>query len=101
MVNRGARNLLLLGRSGPILAAARSFMEDMKALGVTVKAPKCDIANLSALKEILQDCAGTMPPILGCIHGAMVLRVSVHSVPVASKLTNTNLGCRLSNHELH
>ncbi|EHK99373.1 putative Phthiocerol synthesis polyketide synthase type I PpsC [Glarea lozoyensis 74030] len=77
MVARGARNLLLLGRSGATSAAAKSFMQDMEALGVTVMAPKCDIANLTALKEILEDCVKIMPPLQGCIHGAMVLRDAV------------------------
>jgi NAD(P)-dependent dehydrogenase (short-subunit alcohol dehydrogenase family) len=88
MVARGARNLLLLGRSGPTSTAAQSFVEDMKDLGVTVKAPKCDVANLSALKEILEDCSSTMPPIQGCIHGAMVLRVSVPFLSHRNLLTS-------------
>jgi len=76
MVSRGARNLLLLGRSGAESSAAQSFIQDMEALGVNIEAPKCDIADLSNLKKILDDCSKTMPPIQGCIHGAMVLRVS-------------------------
>jgi hypothetical protein len=100
MVSRGARNLLLLGRSSPTSTAAQSFVEDMKDLGVTIKAPKCDVANLSALKEILEECSSTMPPIQGCIHGAMVLRVSVPFLS-HSKFTNVNLGRRLPIHELH
>ena len=74
MVSRGARHLLMLSRFGPIKSVAQTLLAEMKERGVQIEAPACDVADLSALRTALQSCK-TMPPIRGCIQGAMVLRV--------------------------
>ncbi|KAJ6096143.1 reducing type I polyketide synthase [Penicillium sp. IBT 16267x] len=74
MVERGARYLLLLSRSGPKSEPAREMIEDLRGLGVQLFTPLCDVASVDSLAAVLAECAATMPPIKGCIQGAMVLR---------------------------
>lgn len=76
MAHQGARNLILLSRSGGIGSdSAASLLEELKSLGVWVRTPKCDVAVAESLASALADCAD-MPPIKGCIQGTMVLEVS-------------------------
>lgn len=78
MVNRGAANLILLTRSGGSGSkAAQHFLAKLKAQGVRVEAPPCDVVDALALKGLLDRCAIDMPPIKGCIQGSMVLRDSL------------------------
>ena len=80
MANRGARNLLLLGRSGAKSEAAQALVEDLCLQGVHIEAPACDITNAESLSAVLESVSKKMPPIKGCIQGAMVLQVrSSHS----------------------
>lgn len=75
MVDRKARNLLLLSRSGAQTGAALELLEEMKSKGVKIVAPVCDISDERALLSVLETCSRTMPLIKGCIQGSMVLRV--------------------------
>ncbi|KAF2490386.1 reducing type I polyketide synthase [Lophium mytilinum] len=77
LVDRGARNLILLSRSGIRNETARGFIEELKKQDVLVKAPACDITDAAALEEVIQQCSNEMPPIRGCIQGSMVLRDSI------------------------
>ena|SRR5436190_8852339 len=76
IIRRGARNLILLSRSGPKTEPAEMLVRDLAAQGARVATPACDITDASLLKAILRDCALTMPPIKGCIQASMVLKVS-------------------------
>ncbi|PYI31454.1 hypothetical protein BP00DRAFT_474969 [Aspergillus indologenus CBS 114.80] len=76
MASRGARNLLALSRSGARTEPARQLVQELRALGVTVVAPTCDIIQPDSLAEVLKEHASTLPPIRGCIQCTMVLRNS-------------------------
>ncbi|KAF2804409.1 reducing type I polyketide synthase [Mytilinidion resinicola] len=77
LVHRGARNLILLSRSGPHGSEqAQEMLAEMCEAGVNVQCPSCDITELSSLRSALLECSKTMPPIRGCIQAAMVLRDS-------------------------
>lgn len=77
MVRRKARHFLLLSRSGSDgNDAARDLMEEMAAKQVRILAPRCDVTDEACVAAMIEQCAKTMPPIKGCIQGAMVLRVS-------------------------
>ena len=75
MAHRGARHFVLLSRSGAAREDARAFLEELRALGVTVKAPICDISDEQSVKNPLSGLADVMPPIRGCIQASMVLQV--------------------------
>ncbi|MCJ1387139.1 hypothetical protein MMC17_010268 [Xylographa soralifera] len=75
MVGRGARNLILLSRSGGRNQTAWAFLKDLAEQGVTVEAPPCDVADITAVQAALKHCASRdMPPIRGCVQGSMVLK---------------------------
>ena len=85
MVDRGARNLLLLSRSAALPSEKQqAFLRELECLGVNVVVKSCDTADTTQLSEIVRDCRGTMPPIKGLVQGAMVLRVSVNTLTLSS-----------------
>jgi hypothetical protein len=92
MATRGARNLLLLSRSGPKTSSAVELVKDLEAKSVMVRAPVCDIADPASIKAVLADYAINMPPIAGCIQAAMVLRVSPPPNPFLKHNPLTDLG---------
>lgn len=75
MASMGARNLILLSRSGPKSDAAKDLIEELTEKGVCVRTPKCDVTAIDALAAALRECYD-MPRIRGCIQGTMVLQVS-------------------------
>ncbi|KAJ2993259.1 hypothetical protein NUW58_g1893 [Xylaria curta] len=78
MVDREARHLVVLSRSGPVSEAAIELVSNLEAQGVTVIAPKCDVSSVSSLTAVLSECeARAMPPIKGCVNAAMVLQDAV------------------------
>ncbi|KAJ5094368.1 hypothetical protein N7456_010229 [Penicillium angulare] len=74
MADRGARYLIILSRSGANNNAAIELVEELEQRGVVVEAPRCDIADYDSLSSLLSGYKKTMPPVRGCILGAMVLR---------------------------
>jgi len=54
---------------------ALAEVERLRAKGINVECPICDISNLAVLKSALEMCSH-LPPIKGCFQGAMVLRDS-------------------------
>ena len=74
LVARGAKNLLLLSRSGSNATTNRKLIEELQSQGVLVQAPKCDVSDSTSLSQVLHDMRTKMPPIKGCIQGAMVLK---------------------------
>ncbi|KAK5996046.1 Highly reducing polyketide synthase otaA [Cladobotryum mycophilum] len=74
MFARGARNFIILSRSGLRSAPAKELYDELTAAGANIDASPCDINNREALKQVLDDCARRMPPIKGAIQCSMVLR---------------------------
>lgn len=74
MTDRGAKNLILLSRSGPKTEAAIMLCK-VKDDGVHFQAPACDVPKAESLMSDLAHCAQSMPPIKGCIQASMVLKV--------------------------
>lgn len=71
-------NIVLASRSGLSSVSARALVEDIKALdvGVTIAVRKCSVGKRAQLEDHIKGIHGTMPPIKGFIHGAMVFRVN-------------------------
>lgn len=76
MVSRSARNLILLSRSGPQSESSRILVEEMKREGINLVTPCCDVSDKEALESVLRECRRNMPPVKGCIQGAMTLKVN-------------------------
>ena len=73
LVRHGARHLALLGRRGLGDPYAKAFVAELQALGVSVVAPPCDIADPEQLSAAFDLIAATLPPVRGVIHSAAVL----------------------------
>lgn len=74
MAARGAKHLVLLGRSGAKTRAALALVHELEAQGVQVKTPPCDIVDATSVRSVIEETTQTMPPIKGCIQGSMVLQ---------------------------
>lgn len=92
MASKGARNLILLSRSGNTKDSSKALVADLEAMGVRVATPPCDVTDASALKAALDQSHGAgMPPVKGCIQGSMVLKVSPHLFALLSTLLSLPL----------
>ncbi|PHH91885.1 hypothetical protein CDD83_9906 [Cordyceps sp. RAO-2017] len=74
MVSRGAKNLILMSRSGASTASARALVHELISRDVHVETPKVDVGNLAEVQEMVRAFGSTMPPIRGCIQASVVLR---------------------------
>jgi acyl transferase domain-containing protein/NADPH:quinone reductase-like Zn-dependent oxidoreductase/acyl carrier protein/NADP-dependent 3-hydroxy acid dehydrogenase YdfG len=73
MIGRGARHLVLMGRSGAIRPELALELEAARTRGAEVAVVKCDVADEAALAATLVAIRKKGPPIRGILHGAMVL----------------------------
>ncbi|NTX52451.1 type I polyketide synthase [Myxococcus sp. CA039A] len=72
LVERGARNLVLLGRRAPS-SEARDSLRELEARGARVVTLQVDISVEAQVTELLARLANTMPPLRGIVHAAAVL----------------------------
>ncbi len=72
LVRRGARHLLLIGRSAPG-AHARAAVTALQAAGATVEVRSVDVSAPGALAALLADVDHLLPPLRGVVHAAGVL----------------------------
>jgi acyl transferase domain-containing protein len=73
MVEKGARHLVLLGRSGASTPEAVAAVEAMKAAGAVVLVRQVDISEEQQVEALLQEVQQSLPPLRGVIHSAMVM----------------------------
>lgn len=72
LVDRGARHLVLLGRSGAS-AEAESRINDLKKTGAKIMVRRCDVSQREQLSKALVEIRAAMPPLRGIFHLAGVL----------------------------
>jgi myxalamid-type polyketide synthase MxaB len=73
MVDRGARNLLLVGRREPS-PAARGVVAQLEQLGARVCVQSCDISRPDDVDKLLNDMVRlSLPTLRGIVHAAGVL----------------------------
>lgn len=78
LVQSGAKNILLLSRSGAQKASVRDLLARLGSQGARIEAWACDVSDKYALLQCLERCETEgWPAIRGVIQGAMVLRDSV------------------------
>ncbi len=73
LASKGARNLVLISRSGPVAVEARDAISALELQGVKVLAQACDATDLPALTALFAQVDSTMPPLRGAIHAATVI----------------------------
>ncbi|PLN77506.1 fatty acid synthase S-acetyltransferase [Aspergillus taichungensis] len=80
LVERGARHLVLVSRTGPKTPEDHALISHLRHKGVSVNIETEDISNIQAA-EFLFDQHRPWPPIAGVIHSAGVLEtISAHGV---------------------
>ncbi|KAF1352009.1 hypothetical protein BDV97DRAFT_293724 [Delphinella strobiligena] len=73
MIERGVRHLVLTSRNPKV---EPGWIQNHESNGVTVKLMSCDVTQAEALNAVHKTMVDTMPPIVGALNGAMVLRDS-------------------------
>jgi phthiocerol/phenolphthiocerol synthesis type-I polyketide synthase C len=73
LVARGARHLVLVGRSSVPNEAALQTIAGLGGQGARVRVASLDVSDGQATEALLADLARTMPPLAGVMHAAMVL----------------------------
>lgn len=104
---RGARHLVLVGRSAVLERESRGAIAALAAQGVQVKTARCDVVDAAALSALLKDLRGSMPSLRGVVHAAAVYhdglirnldRGSIEAVLAPKVLGAANLH-RLTRHD--
>jgi NADPH:quinone reductase-like Zn-dependent oxidoreductase len=72
LVNRGARSLLLLGRSDPSPEASEALVR-LRNSGAKVVPCQCDVADRSSFATLLESFDESLPPLRGVFHLAGLL----------------------------
>jgi acyl transferase domain-containing protein/acyl carrier protein len=72
LAEKGARHLVLLGRSTPSVEA-RSAIDEIRSLGATVVMSATDVSQRDQVAAVLGMIADTMPPLRGIMHAAGVV----------------------------
>ncbi|WP_262965783.1 type I polyketide synthase [Methylobacter psychrophilus] len=73
LVSKGARNLVLISRSGPSSDEAKIAIDLFEKQGVKVYATSCDITDKKAISVLFTEIANSLPPIKGIVHAATVI----------------------------
>lgn len=72
LVARGARHLVLAGRRSDT-GEAIAFAESLERQGATIVRRSVDIANRTAVRDLIEDVNANGPPLDGLVHAAAVL----------------------------
>jgi len=70
LYQNGARNLWLLGRHAATDEAAHAYIEEMRAMGVTIRFSALDVSDAAALALQIEEWQSVGPPLRGVIHAA-------------------------------
>jgi len=73
MVDRGARHLVLSGRSTTLPAATVSVLEELRSRGARVEVMSADITRVEDVRKTLRKIDQQLPRLRGVFHTAMVL----------------------------
>ena len=89
LAEKGANHLVFLSRSAASGAENKAFVQDLrKTYGTNAIAFDCDVGNRAALQTVLYNISD-LPPVRGCITGAMVLKDTLFDSMTAQDLRIT------------
>lgn len=75
MIEHGARNLVLLGRSGAAGPEIQKLLKQYEGTDIRIRAPPCDVGSRTDLAKALMSVQD-LPRVRGVVHGALLLSVS-------------------------
>jgi len=91
LAEKGAESLVFLSRSAATGAENVRFAAELRiTFAVKILAFDCDVGDRAALEIALGKCSG-LPPIKGCVTGAMVLDVCSSALVSTSISTDKHL----------
>ncbi|KAG9664774.1 putative polyketide synthase, partial [Aureobasidium melanogenum] len=73
LIEMGARNIVLLGRSGGTSSEVQKLLKKYEKSDVCVKAFACDVSSLVELQKVVNTIGIDLPPVKGVIHSALLL----------------------------
>ncbi|MEO1528686.1 MAG: type I polyketide synthase [Planctomycetota bacterium] len=73
LIERGAKHLVLGGRSGRVSDAARKTIEEWTAEGIAVNVVPVDLTSMQSVEQAVRRIEAGCPPLAGVLHSAMVL----------------------------
>jgi hypothetical protein len=73
LIEEGARNVVLLSRSGANSESAQAELKKLQATGARVEALKCDVSDVRSVRAMLSSLGKSWPPVRGMLHSAGVL----------------------------
>ena len=76
MVGKGAKNVILVSRSGSATGKVKNMIDELAAVGANIVVRRCDVADGPSVEKLIANGLAGMPEVRGVVHGAMVLRVS-------------------------
>ena len=85
LVERGARNLVLVGRN-PSTHLVAPALEALRNAGARVEIRTADVSRRAEIENVLRDIEGTMPRLAGVVHAAGVLDDGVVAHQSAERL---------------
>jgi len=93
MLSRGARNVVLLSRSGRVDGNVAKLIEEAHAINSQVFVHACDVSDKEQVQNLVFKGISKLPPVRGLIHGAMVLDVSPFVPLAVILLTSPRMFC--------
>lgn len=91
MIKHGARNVVLLSRTGGGGNEVQQLQREMQRHRAHVTVAKCDVTDPRQVRQLIDDCRTALPPICGVVHAAMVLRVRIYrSTPCIFGVSEAN-----------
>ncbi|KAK4235760.1 polyketide synthase [Achaetomium macrosporum] len=74
MVAKGARNVVLVSRSGGMTGKVKELVDELGTAGANIVVRRCNVVNRAEVDELVNSGLNDLPPIRGVVHGTMVLR---------------------------
>lgn len=76
MSTRGARNIVLVSRSGSMNDKLDALIREPASHKTHILVKACDVSSRADVERLLNEELTHLPPVRGVVHGAMILRVS-------------------------
>jgi NAD(P)-dependent dehydrogenase (short-subunit alcohol dehydrogenase family) len=86
MVGKGAKNIVLVSRTGTASGKVKQLIDEVATSGVNILVQQCDVSNAESVKKLIEVDLASMPPVKGVIHGAMVLHVRLRTTLMTLKI---------------
>lgn len=78
LVGHGARHLIFISRSGLKSPQAAAIVDELKQRGCAAHIFTCDISDENGMRDVISQCANSLPPIRGVVQSAAVLNDSIY-----------------------